>query len=276
AQTQLQWEFPIVFIDADKVVDTIIFGYHPDAHYECHNLDTVFEYRTNIDNSAFNAYVWSAMDTVTDSTTSVRKIDISGDYFSVINVWFCTIRFLNGKFPMMMILNRDSLNSPNLPFPDISPYPKARVEILCGDWMYPCPLSGRIIVAGYPFPWPVDGSVIYSDTIIFESSFGPVEYNYLNLQIIRFNSPCPYAIEEFKNSRGITVATKSKNIFEVIVEDEDISEILVSSLHGERMLCIYPGSKSALIDLSYYPGGMYILKIVSSKQHVYHLKTIVQ
>lgn len=154
---QPQWLMPFYFQDANGDRDTIYIGYDPSANPTDWDIDPLFgEKWIWIDTSVFNAYVmvypgfsgdgYITSDSVTKRTITSITHTIMGYYHPL------GFSFTQGKFPITIKWDNELLNSPDLPvqdFPDISPRPRARVDMECSNFetnYFLCPYDNQRIV----------------------------------------------------------------------------------------------------------------------------------
>jgi hypothetical protein len=127
---QPQWLMPLEFLDGNGDRDTVYIGYDPSASPYPEVMDTIFNERwIVVDTSKFNVYLlqypgYSPTSILT--TDTVKKINIQLYIGSEIG-------FIKGKMPVTLKWVDTLLNSPGLPFPDISPRPRARIDVYCGS-----------------------------------------------------------------------------------------------------------------------------------------------
>lgn len=128
---QPQWLMPLYFQDGNGDRDTVYIGYDSTASSRGEDIDTAFnEGWIIIDTTKFNVILWQypsyspGPDIITNI---VRKTDIRS--------WFlgAEIGFVKGKTPVTLKWVDSLLYSSALPFPDISPRPRARIDLYCSS-----------------------------------------------------------------------------------------------------------------------------------------------
>jgi hypothetical protein len=194
AQRPPQWLMPLYFQDANGDRDTVYFGYDPEASWSCVDLDDFLgEVWTTIDTSKFNVYEWAYPCDVGGSfselhTKTVRKVDIRNDFIGTY------LGFCKGKLPICMKWVDSLLYAPSCPFPDLSPRPRARIELSCYDGdgaYYNCQYNDGppLSLTDYPapeIPYPImdsmffDGSGLYPPSVcILTTTLSLVAHNYV-------------------------------------------------------------------------------------------------
>jgi hypothetical protein len=194
AQRDPQWLMPLYFQDANGDRDTVYFGYDPEASTSCVDLDEFLgEVWITIDTSKFNVFLWAYPCDVGGTfselhTKMVRKVDIRLDYIGTY------IGFCKGKLPITMKWVDSLLYAPSCPYPDISPRPRARIDLTC--YAYEAPYFSCLYnddtpqsLTDYPAPeigYPVldsmfwDGSGMYPPSeIITHTTLNLIAHNYV-------------------------------------------------------------------------------------------------
>jgi len=130
SQATPQWLFPIWFEDANGDRDTVYIGYDPDANLISGVFDEEFEDYVWVDTSKFNVLVNSGSPspyTGDYNVDSGKIIEVASSGYSSFD-----IDFIKGQMPITMYWDMSLFYSNDLPYPDISPYPKAAGFVYCG------------------------------------------------------------------------------------------------------------------------------------------------
>jgi hypothetical protein len=193
AQRDPQWLMPLYFQDANGDRDTVYFGYDPEASYYPDVIDEFLgDEWIQIDTTKFNVYSWiypNGIGGVSElRTNKVRKVDIRSSFAGT------PIGFCKGKLPITMKWVDSLLYAPSCPFPDLSPRPRARIELSCYDGdgaYYNCQYNDGppLSLTDYPapeIPYPImdsmffDGSGLYPPSeCILGTTLSLVAHNYV-------------------------------------------------------------------------------------------------
>ena len=198
AQVQPQWVFPIWFEDGNGDRDTVYFCYDPDAS-DSHapNSDTVFgEFLIEKDTSAF----WVGIAARLGQHNNVTQM------IYVSNTPFRSLFFNKGIYPLKMYWDVSLLNSPDLPYPDNSPQPRARIDIFCDDLFRNCPWDRGIVIHGDSLLHGSNYFPTYKDSMVFQGDpNAPVGFTLGNfsLELKNYNAPLPVGISKIKASNYV-------------------------------------------------------------------------
>ena len=141
-QEQPKWAMPFYFEDANGERDTVWIGYDPDAQQGPNSPDPQFE-KFKVKDSGFQAMLSPSYSYPYGSgSDSVKKVEVTKLLVKI------DVSFLNGKMPVVMKWDNAQLNSDSLHWMDLSPRPKARIDVYCVNgepnynycyWMQPQP-----------------------------------------------------------------------------------------------------------------------------------------
>lgn len=278
SQQKPQWEMPLFFEDATGARDTVYIGYDSAASNEVYVIDTAFdEGWIRIDTTKFNAFLWIYPSYLPAgayllTSDSVRVKDISSFPYP-----YARIGFTGGKMPIVVKWVDSLLNSPALPFPDISPRPRARIDFYCesGEPGYiNCPIEyDPISLTSYNTP---DLKYVASDSLVFEGSGNYSPYKAIFnvfLQIV----PHDYLLTSLSNqpyALNCTIypnpVTKYLNISN---PSNDNIKLTLYNLVGQAIIQNISSHLLISIDLSYFQDGIYILKL-SNEKYIYTSKIL--
>ncbi len=199
ARQQPQWAMPFFFEDANGEKDTVWIGYDTKAMKLANGPDSNYEYFNNKDSGKFQAALWTSYNYPLGSfDDSTKKVEVTSDITNQIE-----IGFLNGKMPVTMKWVDSLLNSDSLPFPDISPRPRARVNMICSNgepgYLY-CHLGSlyyAFLLTNYYHPqWSYPH--VYADSFVFDGSgnISAEQAISVDIQIVPHNDPIPVGIED--------------------------------------------------------------------------------
>jgi hypothetical protein len=123
-----QWQMPLYFEDGSGASDTIWFGYDPTAGWYGETIDPQFNEDWKwIDTTQFHVYLYEKLWIYPEypiHCDSVRKRDISSFPLPQTHIGFC-----KGIFPLTVRWDSADLNKKTIPFPDISPRPRGRIDM---------------------------------------------------------------------------------------------------------------------------------------------------
>jgi hypothetical protein len=269
AQRDPQWLMPLYFRDANGDRDTVYFGYDPEADdtytYPYYNyVDTLLgENWEVIDTSKFNVYLWSypsspAIDNLL-LTDTVIKVDIRSMFVGTY------IGFCNGKLPITMKWVDSLLYSPSCPFPDLSPRPKARIELICFDYepgYYTCSLPGNLPLSltDYPapeIPFPILDSMVFKGSGLYPPS--EIILN-ITLNLVAHN----YTYDAIGDNAYNSLKVYPNPFFDIIhIErpDEGYIEVELLSPSGSVLFSNRYYEEEISIDFQNISKGFYFLKL---------------
>jgi hypothetical protein len=260
AKRDPQWLMPLYFRDANGDRDTVYFGYDLEASTFGDDSFLGEEWMI-IDTSKFNIYLFQYPDCHGADcqlyTNNVKKTDIRNAFLGT------SIGFCKGKLPITMKWVDSLLYAPSCPFPDLSPRPRARIDITCSEYdpgYWSCnPIDGPpLSLTDYPAPeidYPVidsffiDGSGVYppSDVIL-----------YLELSLVRHNYywtglslPDNKLIELFPNPFIDFVTIRNQEAGKLTVN--------VMSLSGVCLYTCETNTKELVMNLSSLQAGVYLI-----------------
>ncbi|MCD4794590.1 MAG: T9SS type A sorting domain-containing protein [Bacteroidales bacterium] len=270
-----QWKIPLYFEDATGAKDTIWIGYDPNADDHFETIDPQFdEDWIWIDTTKFNAYIWhypNCSPTYPIDTDSVRKTTIASWIFP-----YSELGFVKGEMPVTITWDEHKLNSPDLPdnFPDISPRPRARIDMTfdfgpgitdpdClviydgptvvltsnteGLGMYPCIKTENLI---FNSTYEVEPGAAFFNFFI---QIMPHDYSYVSI-----NEIDEKVVEVFPNifKDEFFISNKSAKDFHYKVFSISEKKILTGN--------IFSGQKNQNINMSIYPQGVYFIKFFNN------------
>ena len=256
------WLMPLYFYDANGDRDTVYFGYDPEASFYIEVADTFLgENWVVIDTSKFNIFLFQypgcpgniCAEIYTDT---VRKVDIRSI------PWETGIGFCKGKLPIVMKWVDSLLYSPALPFPDISPRPRARIDVFCtdnetgisctDDWDFPLTLTD------YPAPeiiYPIADSLVFYGSGLYPPSFSISDL----LLDLTSHDYWPVSLEENDNSNFNLYPNPFTDELNIESNMVGYKRIELREITG-RLIKSYTGYGSTLsLRLNYLNKGIYLL-----------------
>jgi hypothetical protein len=277
AQRDPQWLMPLYFQDANGDRDTVYFGYDPEASLYSNVIDEFLgEKWIEIDTAKFNIYLWyypgGGGGEISHLTTDiVRKVDIRSIFIGT------QIGFCKGKMPITMKWVDSLLYAPSCPFTDLSPRPRARIDLTCDDYepgYYSCPWGDDypLSLTDYPAPeiyYPVLDSMLWKGSglyppseIIINTRLNLVAHNY---EYVGLNDPGIIKINVFPNpfDSELTILNPLAEPF----------SIKIMALTGKQLFIGAGYRKEATINLSVLNKGLYLL-IIQSQSGFYYQKII--
>jgi len=262
---------PLEFIDGNGDRDTVYIGYDPSASAQGEDIDTVFnEGWIIVDTSRFNVYFWQYPNygpTSILTTDTVRKTDIRS-----LMSW--NIGFVKGKMPVTLKWADRLLNSPNLPFPDISPRPRARIDLYCGSGepgYINCPLEYEpLTLTNYITP---DIMNPVSDSLFFDGS-GNDYYNprrsisNLFIEVVPHN----YKVDNINNAKEEEIFNVLPNPFDNSITFFNLQElpldILIIDPLGIELYKSSTNEAQISIDTAYLEEGICFLIIKTKEKFI--------
>jgi hypothetical protein len=254
------WLFPIIAKEGGGQMDTIYLGYDPDAQVGLG--DSIFgERRLPIDRNTFNA-VW--VGNVNDSAFKsmiLNKVDYG-----------LAIDFYNGILPVTIYWDRTAFYSDSLPYPDLSPAPRAKGFLHCSDldpWNYDnCPDQLPVTFTDTPFVpnsgWYVEryskpDSFVYDGNLDFTNSV----FGGFILEIVPWKTFLPGAgTGRKKTEHLIKIAPNpAQNEVRILRQGNQFCQITFYDLTGRVWLDTELLSDKEELLIKFLPEGFYIVKI---------------
>jgi hypothetical protein len=271
AQRDPQWLMPLYFRDANGDRDTVYFGYDPEADMYDEIADTALgENWIVIDTSKFNVYLWNYPNVPGGTfyliNDTVRKVDIRSNSIAA------EIGFCKGKLPITMKWVDSLLYAPSCPFPDLSPRPRARIDLTCYqyEWeYYSCnyPDAPPLSLTDYPaleIPTPVTDSMVFNGSGLYPPSD---VIGSLTLWLVAHN--LVYIGIEIKNKNLFSVYpnpfTKDLTIENPQFDDMFIEIVSVTGTLLYRQKC---QNERMILNLELLNKGLYLL-VIRTNQNVF-------
>lgn len=254
AQVQPAWVFPLWFEDGSGDKDTLYFCYDPSSNDQYPSGDTIFgEKLVSTDSSIF----WVGLSALGGANLdTTRKVYVSNQPFTL-------IFFHKGIYPLKFFWDDTLFYSSSLPYPDLSPFPRARISIICSDAFGNCPsdieLSMTAINSSFPFP--------LIDSAVFEGLNNVYVGNTLgefSIELRPFDSPLEDAVINLQ-SKNITIyPTITHN--GVWVESDEMVDIRVTDLLGRQTNSLHNTMTTTkdYVDLSMFTSGYYLFLVKTS------------
>ncbi|MCD4794591.1 MAG: T9SS type A sorting domain-containing protein [Bacteroidales bacterium] len=268
-----QWKIPLYFEDATGAKDTIWIGYDPSA---TSSIDPQFDESWMwIDTTEFNVYqMWYPQNAPIYGpidTDSVRKTNIRNCCSFVGGMGF-----VKGVLPVTLTWDEEKLNSPDLPeewFPDISPRPRARIEM----WFDPVPghtdpdcviISDKptLVLSSYTeglemYPCVKSHNAVFDNSntnepnmaFIAEIVIMPHNYSYVSVNTIKGGT-----IEVFPNIFN--------NEFFISNKSNEVLHYQIYSISGKKVFCGNINTEQAKqqINMSHFTSGIYFIKFFNN------------
>jgi hypothetical protein len=271
-ETKPQWLMPLYFEDANGDKDTVYIGYDTAASDQVSDIDTIFnEGWIKIDTTKFNVFLWGYPGHTPEgsyilTSDSVRKTDISSFPYPYAN-----IGFTKGKMPIKLKWVDSLLHSPKLPFPDISPRPRARIDFYCSSaepGYCDCPIEyDPLTLTDYPtsdIKFPV------TDSIIFEGS-GNDYYSPHRALINIFAQVLPHnfildAINEPENKYYSVFPNPFTDYFNITNPYFEKLDITLLTTAGQTIFHTITSQSLLTINSSSLKEGIYFLRISTFKR----------
>jgi hypothetical protein len=263
AQRDPQWLMPLYFQDANGDRDTVYFGYDPEATMYSDADSILGEEWIRIDTSQFNVYLWNYPNIPGGSfyliNDTVKKVDIRNVSVGA------EIGFCKGKLPITMKWVDSMLYSLSCPFPDLSPRPRARIEVTCSDYEGPynsCndfdgpPLS----LTDYPapeIPYPITDSMVFDGSGI---NWPSQVISHLTLSLVAHDHK--YVGLKYPEESDLKLYPNPFSE-ELNIQFKQLQEIKVKILTttGENLFSITLTSDVLKLDMSGFRNGLYIIQI---------------
>jgi hypothetical protein len=266
AQRDPQWLMPLYFQDANGDRDTVYFGYDPEADMYPEIADTSLgENWIRIDRSKFNIYLWNYPNVAGGEfyliNDTVRKVDIRSNFIGAY------IGFCKGKLPITMKWVDSLLYAPSCPFPDLSPRPRARIELTCSEYesgYNSCnPVDGPpLSLTDYPsseIPFPVMDSMVFNGSGSYLPSDVIIRTR-LTLVKHDFNWT---KLDEITNNKVKLFPNPVSDKLTIQRIDEEILYIKIINISGESLFEREGFINEISIDMNLYRDGIYLLFIVT-------------
>ncbi len=261
-----KWLMPLYFRDANGDRDTVYFGYDPEASTYGESDTILGEEWIRIDTSKFNIYLWNypsipggAFPLINDT---VKKVDIRSGYLGAY------IGFCKGNLPITMKWVDSLLYSASLPFPDLSPRPRARIDLTCSDYSGygSCnPIDGPpLSLTDYPAPeihFPVTDSIVlggpgpYSpSSVIINLELTLVRHNY---EYVGLDKEEHMSLVVYPNPFTDQITIRSMN--------GNTGTVRILSMTGSCFISdtLYKGQQ--VMDVSELSRGLYLLELKTNK-----------
>jgi hypothetical protein len=178
AQQQPAWVFPLWFEDASGAKDTLYYAYDPFADQIPYYDTLLGEKEFIIDTSKFQAYYLCSF----DSNLKINKCFVIGEQFLQFGIDFC---FWKCQLPLIIRWDVNLFRSAALPFPDLSPAPRAQGQIVFDlPFFAPpfCAYDAVLLLTDSTYDGNYLGCV-YKDSLIFENVFGNNGTSYIGFSI---------------------------------------------------------------------------------------------
>jgi len=277
AQEHPQWSINLYFEDATGAKDTLTIGYDPFADPYWTTIDEQFDEGWQwIDTTQFNVYILK-YGTAGDmypiyppiDTDSVRKKSIAS--WATPGIEF---GWVHGQLPVTLKWDEDKLDSPDLPpwFPDIDPYPRARIDMwyIMNEWLVPeClneisdPTPPTNMLTGFPdYNWPME-FCIFSDSLVWGSEGdGEPGYYIVPPEVLVMPFEYVYWIVDIDEIGNITkiYPNPAENILTVETDNCNDIEYTILNIYGHEILKGQFDNNINQIDISFLISGVYFLK----------------
>jgi hypothetical protein len=268
AQRDPQWLMPLYFQDANGDRDTVYFGYDPEASMYL-DADTILgEEWIRIDTSKFNIFLvqypeCGGGDCPILYTDTVKKVDIR-NYSVGASIGFC-----KGKMPITMKWVDSLLYAPSCPFPDLSPRPRGRIDLLCYDGAPPyfnCPNSDEtpFSLTDYPAPeitYPVMDSMFFNGSGLVSPS---KSIGQLMLFLVAHN----YTYIGLEDNKNPTLNVFPNPFTDKLTIQYPLHEkysVQVLNLSGEILFQLHSNGEELIIGMSGVDKGFYLVLIKTTE-----------
>jgi hypothetical protein len=267
SQRDPQWLMPLYFQDANGDMDTVYFGYDQEAS-TFDDADSILGERwIIIDSARFNIFLFQYPYGQGGYlyTDTVKKVDIRRSFIGT------TLGFCKGKLPITMKWVDSLLYAPSCPFPDLSPRPRARIDLVCDDLEGPynsCqefdgpPLS----LTDYPapeIPYPVLDSMVFDGSGLYAPS---QVFRYVNLSLVPHNYTYAGIKYESQNKLKIFPNPFSDNL---TIETTNFKYSFIKIYNTIGLLVFKQSTyKDTLsISLGQLPRGVYLISVSSDNDY---------
>lgn len=255
------WLMPLVFEDATGAKDTVFLGYDERASFASFTIDSMFnEFFYPFDTSRFTAFLLAGFNNYSVNCNNnypepVKKINVFGGLVS------SCMSFFNAKMPVTLTWNDSLLDSPELPFSDISPRPRARLDMFCAR-NFSCPDDDVLhILTNYDVPGHYD---VVKDSFVFEDSGMPKCSTMINMYISVFPHDYQYAAISEKSDPGISIYPNPfRDKLNILLDTYEPVEYVLSNTYGNiclsgKVIGSFELETNGLLQ------GLYILEISSA------------
>ena len=278
AQRDPQWLMPLYFTDANGDRDTVYFGYDPEAS-TFGNDEFLGEEWIEIDTSQFNIYLFSypdchGADCQPIHTTTIKKTDVRNIFIGT------SIGFCKGKLPIVMKWVDSLLYASSCPYPDLSPRPRARIDLTCEDYepgiYYSCnPIDGPpLSLTDYPAP------EIYSevmDSMVFDGSgmYPPASVFYhTELWLKAHDHTYGTGLEESGNPGINLFPNPVTGQLTIQLSQPEPVQVSIISITGQVLLQGNSTGNEITFDLSDLNEGIYLV-LIATKTFNYYNKIVI-
>jgi len=265
SQRDPQWLMPLYFRDANGDRDTVYFGYDPEAT-TFDDADTILgEHWIIIDTSKFNVFLFQYPSCTGGDcslyTDTVKKTDIRKSFLGT------SIGFCKGKMPVTMKWADSLLYDPTCPFPDLSPRPRARIDLSCYPqepaYLWCGPADGwPLSLTDYPapgIPYPVMDSMFFNGS----GYYTPAEsIGGLTLSLVAHNHTYVDLESAYKGSLKVY----PNPLYDFLsVENPTVGSysVEVLTLTGEVLFRHFSTESKSILNLTRLDSGFYLLFIHS-------------
>ncbi|MCY7408633.1 MAG: T9SS type A sorting domain-containing protein [Chitinophagales bacterium] len=246
AQVQPAWVFPLWFEDGSGAKDTVYFCYDPTANDQYPNTDTLLgEKLIQKDSTKFWVGVWAFNGKDSTIQSSVSKVP------------FAQLFINNGYYPLKIFWDDTLFYSSALPFPDLTPLPRARISIICSDAFGNCPADIELSMSAIPstFPFPLVDSAIFNG---FENYYVGNTLGEFSLELRPFDSPLEDAI--------INIQSKSISIYpnpssdEFIIQLKQQADLRITDVTGRTVKEIFNANGMVVFGKN-FNAGIYFVRL---------------
>ena len=266
-QQQPQWAMPFFFEDANGDKDTVWIGYDPAAQSGPNDPDPQFEKFDLKESVKFQAALWPTSPYPYGSgDDSVKKVEATRYYYPD-----AKIGFINGKMPITMKWVDSLFNSDSLPYPDISPRPRARADFDCMNSRgayFPCYFADHKwhVLTSYIAP---SFFLVFTDSVVF---IGHPDYSAEQLEIDLIIQPHDAPSIGGSIARLEELGFKvysSPVVHHLVIESQTagIAQYVIADLYGREVVSGSIESPLTTIDLSMLPPGAYVVRLMKG-QHI--------
>jgi hypothetical protein len=267
SQRDPQWLMPLYFRDANGDRDTVYFGYDPEASTFGEGDTLLGEYWMRMDTSKFNIYLFQYPSCTGGIcplyTDTVKKVDIRNNFLGT------EIGFCKGKMPITMKWVDSLLYAPSCPFPDLSPRPRARIDLNCSPqetaYLWCGPADGDpLSLTDYPAPnidYPITDSMFFNGS----GYYSPAEsIGGLTLSLVPHNYRY-VGMEDNKNPTLNVFPNPFTDKLTILYPLHKKYSMQILNLSGEILLQLYSNGEELTIDMSGVDKGFYLVIIKSTE-----------